>query len=211
MTLKLKKTVFAVLLTGLIGCGAEEPSAAIAGNSEAVNESPAPVAQASERQQPAISGTASKVGDQMPAYTANDLKGGTWKLAEEKGITMLNLWATWCGPCRYEIPALIELQKEYGDQGLQVVGVSMDQPGMEPQIQSFVKNAGINYTIVHDPRAQLADVFETTIIPTTALIDHDGQVVWFHAGIVTKDDPKMLQALKSALAGKDGKPARAQS
>ncbi|MDX1583869.1 MAG: TlpA disulfide reductase family protein, partial [Thermoanaerobaculia bacterium] len=113
---------------------------------------------------------------------------------------MLNLWATWCGPCRYEIPALIRLQEEFGDQGLQVVGVSMDRAGMEPQISSFARSAGINYKIVHDPRAKLADVFDTTIIPTTALIDRDGKIVWYHAGIVSDEDPELLEALEKVLS-----------
>lgn len=211
MTLKLEKTVLAVVLTALIGCAGEESSATSAGDPGAATDSEVAANDATEYRAPVALGTASKIGDEMPAYTASDLRGGTWKLAEEEGVTMLNLWATWCGPCRYEIPALIDLQKEYGEQGLQVIGVSMDQAGMEPQIQSFARNAGINYKIVHDPRAQLADVFDTTIIPTTALIDRDGEIAWYHAGIVRKDDPKMLQALKSALAAKPKTTTRDQS
>lgn len=186
--------IFTALLILLMGCGGEHPAAettAESGDAQSQQQS-TPVAQSP-------GGSANAVGETMPAYSASDLEGGTWELSGEKGVTMLNLWATWCGPCRYEIPALIELQKEYGEQGLQVVGVSMDQPGMEPQIESFVRNAGINYKIVHDPHAKLADVFETTIIPTTALIDRDGTIVWYHAGIVRKDDPKMIEALEGAL------------
>lgn len=201
------RTVSSIILTASLAllagaCGGEEP---VAGNT---SESPA----VSERSAPqASTGTASAVGEVMPAYAARSLDGETWQLSDEKGVTMLNLWATWCGPCRYEIPALIQLQKEYGDQGLQVVGVSMDQTGMESQIESFVRNAGINYKIVHDPQAQLADVFETTIIPTTALIDRHGTIVWYHAGIVSKDDPEMLEALKAALSTSQAKNPDAQS
>lgn len=187
--------VFTSVIVSL-GCGEQQSG------SETSEPTPASSVRDSEATVSPVSGTAGAEGEVMPEYSASDLRGGTWRLAEEDGVTMLNLWATWCGPCRYEIPALIQLQREYGEQGLQVVGVSMDRPGMEAQINAYAKAAGINYRIVHDPQARLADVFETTIIPTTALIDRDGKIVWFHAGIVREDDPEMLEALKAALPGK---------
>lgn len=183
--------VLSLSLVLVIGCESEQPDAAAESSNAAAPE----VASA-----PPATGTASEVGDQMPRYTANELDGGTWDLADVDGVIMLNLWATWCGPCRYEIPALIQLQEDYGDEGLHVVGVSMDQAGMESQIESFARNAGINYKIVHDPQARLADVLDTTIIPTTALIDRSGKVVWYHAGVVRNDDPKLIEALEAALA-----------
>lgn len=192
-----RTTLSALALCLAVACSGErseledstgvEPGHAASGTQQSVETSSGPLE------------TASAVGATMPAFTARELDGGTWELAEQDGVTMLNLWATWCGPCRYEIPALINLENEYGARGLQVVGVSMDQAGMEQQIAAFARNAGINYKIVHDPQARLADVFETTIIPTTALIDRDGKIVWFHAGIVTGDDPELLEALEAAL------------
>lgn len=200
--------IVALMLVGLAACGGEE-NAAAKGSSTGVaedsssNASTGDLANAYHEGEPAtaaMTGVASRAGDIMPEYSANDLvAGGTWNLSDQKGVTMLNLWATWCGPCRYEIPALIELQEEFGDKGFQVVGVSMDRSGMEPQITAFVRSAGINYKIVHDPRARLADVFNTTIIPTTALIDKDGKILWYHAGIVSGDDPDLRAALESVL------------
>lgn len=200
MTRMMDRMVFTFSLVLLVACGGEEP---LESETRTVDE-----ARASARPE---TGRASGVGAVMPLYSATALDGNTWQLSEEKGVTMLNLWATWCGPCRYEIPALIQLQKQYGDQGLQVVGVSMDQAGMESQIDSFVRNAGINYKIVHDPQARLADIFDTTIIPTTALIDRNGTIVWYHAGIVSKDDPEMLEALESALATSQARGTGVQS
>lgn len=188
--------LFPLGLILLTGCGGEE---AVQAGATSSNEELAGTYRPDEPATATLTGRASKKGDVMPDYTANDLNGGTWRLADEDGVTMLNLWATWCGPCRYEIPELIELQKEFGDQGLQVVGVSMDRRGMEEKIDTFAENAGINYKIVHDPQATLADVFETTIIPTTALINRDGKIIWFHAGIVSGDDPDLREALESTL------------
>jgi cytochrome c biogenesis protein CcmG, thiol:disulfide interchange protein DsbE len=138
-------------------------------------------------------------GWRMPAYSARTLDGANWSLEVGRNVTMLNLWATWCGPCRYEIPALIELQEEYGEKGLQIVGVSIDSPGMQREIEKFSDKMGINYLIVHDPQAKLADLLQTTIIPTTALVDRNGVIVWSHKGIVKADDPVLLEALRVAL------------
>jgi thiol-disulfide isomerase/thioredoxin len=138
-------------------------------------------------------------GWRMPAYSARTLDGANWSLEAGRHVTMLNLWATWCAPCRYEIPALIELQKEYGEKGLQIVGVSIDAPGMQREIERFSENMGINYLVVHDPQAELANLLQTTIIPTTALVDRNGMIVWSHKGIVKADDPVLLEALRGSL------------
>jgi thiol-disulfide isomerase/thioredoxin len=138
-------------------------------------------------------------GWKMPAYSARTLDGANWSLEVGQHVTMLNLWATWCPPCRYEIPALIELQKEYGEQGLQIVGVSIDSAGMQREIERFSENMGINYLVVHDPQAELANLLQTTILPTTALVDRNGMIVWSHKGIVKADDPVLLEALRGAL------------
>jgi thiol-disulfide isomerase/thioredoxin len=146
----------------------------------------------------------------MPAYAARTLDGRRWSLEREGAVTMLNLWATWCPPCRYEIPALIELQNQYGKDGLQIVGVSIDSSGMEKEIEKFGDQMGINYLIVHDPQAKLADLLETTILPTTVLVDRDGKIVWSHKGIVKVDDPEMLEALRISLGSEAASATAAQ-
>lgn len=140
------------------------------------------------------------LGAAMPAYTAQRLEGGPYELAAEKGkVILLNIWATWCGPCRYEIPELVKLQNAYGKDGFEVVGVSIDGPETASEIAPFVQKSGINYPIVLDPRGVIADVFETNVLPTSALIDRDGKVVWTHIGVVEADDERLLSVLREAL------------
>jgi len=139
----------------------------------------------------------------MPAYNAELLDGSSFNVGNERGnVVLLNLWATWCGPCRFEIPELEKLHKEYAAQGFKVVGVSLDESGKEA-VQQFVDENAMTYPIALDPEGRLANVFQTTVIPTTVLIDRSGNIVWKKLGPVQLND-ELKQALDKALAEKRG-------
>jgi thiol-disulfide isomerase/thioredoxin len=117
-----------------------------------------------------------------PAWDLKDVKGDSVKLSDFKGkVVILDFWATWCPPCRAEIPHFIGLQEKYGKQGLVVVGVSVDEGGPDV-VSSFVKANKINYPIVlgNLDVAQLYDATEG--IPTTFVIDRTGNIVAKHLG-----------------------------
>ena len=87
-------------------------------------------------------------GKPAPDFTLESLEGKNIHLSGYKGqAVLLNFWATWCGPCKIEMPWFVELQKEYGPQGLQIVGVAMDDASKE-DIAKFVKEMGVNYPIL---------------------------------------------------------------
>lgn len=147
--------------------------------------------------------TETSVGSPMPAYNAELLDGSSFNVGNERGnVVLLNLWATWCGPCRFEIPELEKLHKEYAAQGFKVVGVSLDESGKEA-VQQFVDENAMTYPIALDPEGRLANVFQTTVIPTTVLIDRSGNIVWKKLGPVQLND-ELKQALDKALAEKRG-------
>lgn len=147
--------------------------------------------------------TDSAVGSNMPAYKAELLDGKSFDVAAERGnVVFLNLWATWCGPCRYEIPELQKLHTDYASKGFKVVGVSLDDSGKET-VQQFVTEHSMTYPVALDPDGKLANIFQTTVIPTSVLIDRNGKIVWKKYGLITVDD-ELKHALDTAIAQKRG-------
>ena len=105
-------------------------------------------------------------------------------------VVILDFWATWCGPCRMEIPSFIALQNKYRAQGLEIVGISIDpiaprgNPGGAPAVAPFMKDSGINYSIfmINNPAA-LRGYDVSQGIPTTYVLDRNGQVVRTYIGV----------------------------
>ncbi|MGH9377239.1 MAG: TlpA disulfide reductase family protein [Terriglobia bacterium] len=127
--------------------------------------------------QPAIAQTAPAVAHPMaPAFTLTDISGQPLSLNQYRGkVTLLNFWATWCGFCREEIPDLIRLQKIYGSQGLQIVGISEDSDGAAP-VRDFYKRMGMNYPVALD-NGKTGELYGGIFsLPTTFLIGRDGRV-----------------------------------
>lgn len=148
------------------------------------------------------------VGAPAPAYAAVTLGGDSISLAEMRGeVVLLNMWATWCHPCREEIPALQRLHERLADAGLRVVGVSVDAGGEGERVAEFARQFGVTYAIWLDPDERVAETFYTIGVPTTLLIDRGGTVRWRHTGPVKDTDPALLRALDAVLA--DAPPAQA--
>lgn len=120
------------------------------------------------------------VGVKAPQFAAMtiDEKPVERTLADYKGnVVLLNIWATWCAPCRVEIPSIEELHRSYAPRGLKIVAVSVDDPGMEPQIRSFVKEYGLTFEVLHDPLGQEGEVsrdYQASAYPETVIIGRDG-------------------------------------
>jgi len=142
--------------------------------------------------------------DPAPAWSLKDLSGKTVKLSDFKGkVVVLDFWATWCPPCRAEIPGFVDLQKRYEKQGVTVIGVSLDQGGTEV-VSSFVKAQGINYPIVMGTDEVTAQYGGIEGIPTTFVIDPKGNIVSKHEGSTEKDvfDAEIKKLLPQVTAGK---------
>jgi len=123
------------------------------------------------------------------SFTMKDLGGADVTLSSFKGnVLLLNFWATWCGPCKVEIPAFVEFQKRYGDDGLKIVGVSIDDT--VEKLQPYVKDMNINYPILqglgHD---EVQDAFGPMMaIPVTVVISRDGKICATHTGLTSKEE-----------------------
>ncbi|HUG39444.1 MAG TPA: TlpA disulfide reductase family protein [Longimicrobiales bacterium] len=114
-------------------------------------------------------------GIAAPDYAATTLAGDTVALADLRGApVLLNVWATWCAPCREEMPDLQAIADEFAAEGLRVVGVSIDQADASAQVQRFVDDYGISFTVLHDPRGRVTRSFRTIGVPETFLLDGEG-------------------------------------
>src|SRR5277367_456292 len=121
----------------------------------------------------------------MPAFLVNDIDGVPVSTAAWKGkVVLLNFWATWCPPCRAEVPMLIDLAARYKDR-LQIVGVSLDD-GPE-EVKAFVKDEGINYPVVMASREILAEYGGVPALPTLFVVNPDGNVVQKHEGLYSRE------------------------
>lgn len=140
-------------------------------------------------------------GDRAPDFAAATLAGDTVSLEGLRGeAVLLNIWATWCPPCREEMPELQALDEEYGPRGLRVVGVSIDGRGAEDAVRRFLEDYGIGFTILHDPDERVTRAFRTAGVPETFLIGRDGRVAARWIGMLKPDDPTIRERIEKALA-----------
>jgi thiol-disulfide isomerase/thioredoxin len=128
-------------------------------------------------------------GNQAPDFELALIEGHgkTMKLSELKGKgVLLNFWATWCEPCKIETPWLVDLQKKYGPQGLQIVGVA-DDDSPQPEIAAFAKKMGMNYPIVQGTEKVVDAYGGYPGLPASFFIDRSGKVVMKEVGLVGQD------------------------
>lgn len=141
-----------------------------------------------------------RAGDQAPEYAAPSLDGDTISLASLRGsAVMLNVWATWCAPCREEMPGLQALHERFSGDGLRVIGVSVDNRGAERAIREFADGLGITFTLLHDPADLVARRFRTTGVPETFLIDAGGRIVHRWIGRFEPEADDVIARVSAAL------------
>lgn len=140
-------------------------------------------------------------GHDAPDFVLSDLQGHSVKLSDLRGkAVVLNFWATWCPPCKEEIPWFVELQKRYGAQGLQVVGVSMDDDGDQKNVAKFAAENSINYPVLLGKEEVARQYGGIDYLPTTFYIDRQGVVMDRVFGQPGRDE--IEQNVKRAIASK---------
>ena len=144
------------------------------------------------------------VGKPLPPYRVATLAGDSVSVASMKGkVVLLNLWATWCVPCRHETPYLESLYKARHAEGLEILGVSMDTG--EPQaVRDFVREFGVTYTVAQDADMRAMDLFQPVGLPASFLVDRDGVLRWMRYGPVSDTDHDFLNALETLLKERKG-------
>jgi cytochrome c biogenesis protein CcmG, thiol:disulfide interchange protein DsbE len=133
-----------------------------------------------------------RVGAPTPEFHAATLDGTARvkSIADYKGeVVLINLWATWCGPCEVEMPSIQRLYNRYRNAGFKVVAVAVDDPGYEQRIIDFVADHKLTFEILHEGTGKIEQAFQTQGIPATFLIGRDGRIRKFNLGAADWDSP----------------------
>lgn len=121
-----------------------------------------------------------RVGSEAPGFNAVDMSatdGSLKTLSDYRGkVVLLNIWATWCEPCRREMPSMEQLHQAFADEGLAVVAVSIDAENMEPGIRDFVKEYELTFDVLYDATQLFRSVYRYTGVPETYVIDRRGTI-----------------------------------
>jgi cytochrome c biogenesis protein CcmG/thiol:disulfide interchange protein DsbE len=143
-----------------------------------------------------------------PDFALKDRDGATVHLSDYKGkVVMLDFWATWCGPCKIEIPWFMEFEQQYKDKGFAVLGVSMDEGGWD-DVKPYIEERKINYRILLGDDKVDHEYGGIDSLPTTFLIDRSGKIAAVHVGI-EKGKNELRDEIDQLLAAKDVTNARA--
>lgn len=142
--------------------------------------------------------TANILGTPRPEFAMKDIENNVRNIKEWDGeVVLVNFWATWCPPCKKEIPAFMELQTEYKDKGFQIIGIAIDN---EEAVKDYVDTMGMNYTIIAAEleAMDLSRRFGNRVnaLPFSAFISRDGKIAFTKAGELSKQDTeKVIQKL----------------
>ena len=143
------------------------------------------------------------VGELAPDIRGRTLEGDTFMLSDLRGeLVLVNVFATWCGPCRAEMPHLVEVSKEFEGQGVQFVGLNLaENPGA---VRAFRDEFEINFPLVLDQDGRLTEVYKPVGLPTSWFVDADGVVRYVFAGPMTKE--VLTNILEDIQAGREPDP-----
>jgi thiol-disulfide isomerase/thioredoxin len=199
ITKKLTFATLVMLISALTGCG---------GGQEAASNSASAPANANTTNTTA---TDAKKGSEFPPLAekaANaemkNLDGTPTKIADRKGkVLLLNMWATWCGPCRGEMPALVKMQDEHRDKGFEIIGLNTDDGDTKEMVEKFAGEMKLNYTLVWSPTEQqnaLLKISNFNGIPQSFIIDRDGKLRGVFRG-GGKAEVKKMEELVAQVVG----------
>jgi peroxiredoxin len=140
------------------------------------------------------------VGSEAPDLVGTTLAGDTVALSSLEGQpVLLNLWATWCAPCRRETPYLQSLHERFESRGLRVVGVTVDTRASRDAVREFMEEFGVGYTILQDPDMVSMDTYMVIGLPATFVIDREGVIRHAVTGPVDEEDREFTDALERVL------------
>ncbi|MGE0622252.1 MAG: TlpA family protein disulfide reductase [Pseudomonadales bacterium] len=145
-----------------------------------------------------MDGHAVAISDSAPDFTLKSLEGSNLRLEEYRGqVVLLNFWASWCGPCRQEMPLLDRLHHRYEDTGFAVLGVNVE--GEIAPAQEIVDKTNVTFPILIDDGQKVSQMYNLQAMPSTVVIDRDGVVRYIHLGYKPGDEAKYVEVVKELI------------
>lgn len=138
------------------------------------------------------------VGQPVPEFTVRTLQGDSARIAAGEPVTLLHVWATWCGPCQKEFPEIEAIQREFGPRGLRIVAVSVDEGDDDP-VRAFAREKGATFAIGRDPDGSVRRLYQGIGVPESYLISADGRLLARQFGAIPEGAAAMRAAIDSAL------------
>jgi thiol-disulfide isomerase/thioredoxin len=136
-----------------------------------------------------------------PAFSLASRAGGQVSLADLKGqVVMINFWASWCGPCRQEFPALDQIYAKYKPMGFTLVAINVESE--KADAEKFLATTPASFPILFDPDNSVSGKYGVSAMPTTILVDRQGRVRWQHRAYKPGDEAKYIEQIRAALREK---------
>jgi peroxiredoxin len=139
------------------------------------------------------------VADVAPDFTLKSLDGKNTRLKEYRGqVVLINFWASWCGPCRQEMPLLEKIDKRYRDAGFTVLGVNVE--GKSGPAKEVATKAGVSFPVLVDEGQKVSQMYALESMPSSVILDRDGVIRYVHRGYKPGDEAKYLEVVKQLIS-----------
>lgn len=143
--------------------------------------------------------TALKEPEEAPDFTLKSLKGSNLKLSEFRGdVVMINFWATWCGPCRQEMPILNDLYLKYRDMGFTLLGVNVEKN--TTKAANMIRDLKVVFPVLFDTENSVSKLYKVEAMPSTVLVDRDGKLRYVHRGYVPGTEDEYVRQVRELMA-----------
>ena len=136
--------------------------------------------------------------ESAPDFTLKSLDGGNLRLDEYRGqVVLINFWASWCGPCRQEMPLLDRLHQRYEDTGFAVLGVNVE--GEVAPAREIVDKTNVSFPVLIDKGQLVSELYKLEAMPSTVVVDRDGRIRYIHRGYKPGDEAKYVEVVKELI------------
>jgi peroxiredoxin len=142
-----------------------------------------------------------EVGKEAPGFSGKTISGDNISLSDFKGkVTLIDVWASWCGPCKQEFPFLLELYDKYSDKDFTILAITIDEE--KSNAEKFLKSLKkeVKFNIMFDPEAKVATQYDVNAIPSVYILDKKGVIRYYHLGFMDSEKEKYIKEIETLLS-----------